>query len=324
MRAAQPLQLFAPAASRELAGQVAARLGVAPGELEEREFEDGEHKARPLVDVRGGDVFVLHALYGEPQPGRGVNDKLCRLLFLLGALRDAGAARLTAVLPYLCYARKDRRTKDYDPVTTRYVAALLEAVGVDRVVAVDVHNPAAYENAFRCPTVHLEPHALFADHFASRLAGEEVVVLSPDAGGVKRAEAFRQALEVRFDRPLGSAFMEKYRSAGEVWGGTLVGQVQGRTVIVCDDLVASGTTLVRAARACRQAGAKAVWAAASHGLFVGSAGEQLRDPALEGLVVLDTVPPLRLPPAVAQAKLEVLDSSPLLAGVVERLHAGAC
>src|ERR1019366_8766802 len=128
---------------------------------------DGEHKARPLHDVRGHDAFVLHSLHGDPT--QSANDKLCRLLFFCGALKDAGAAQVTAVTPYLCYQRKDRRTKPRDPIITRYVAALFEAMRIDRVVTLEVHNLAAFENAFRCPTWHIESAPLLAAHFAPLL-----------------------------------------------------------------------------------------------------------------------------------------------------------
>src|SRR5690606_21695546 len=173
------LLLFALNATRALGLRVAERLGVALSPHEEREFEDGEHKARPLVSVRDRDVYVMHSLHGEP--GASVNDKLLRLLFFLGAVRDAGAARVTAVLPYLAYGRKDARTKPRDPLTTRYVAALFEAVGVDRVVALEVHNLAAFQNAFRCRTEHLDTAVLFARHFAAALpAATPLAVVSPD------------------------------------------------------------------------------------------------------------------------------------------------
>src|SRR5208282_6620135 len=137
--------------SRDLAERVAGRLEVALAVHEERNFEDGEHKTRALQDVRGHDVFVLHSLHGDASESG--NDKLCRLLFFCGALKYAGAERVTAVTPYLCYARKDSRTKPNDPIITRYVAALFEAIGTDAVMTLDVHNPAAFENAFRRPTV---------------------------------------------------------------------------------------------------------------------------------------------------------------------------
>src|SRR6187455_2239428 len=144
----QRLRIFAPAATAEFGEAVSRVLGQPLAAHEERDFEDGEHKIRPLDVVRDADVYVLQSLHGGPR--ESANDKLCRLLFFIGALRDAGAARVTVVAPYLCYARKDRRTKPHDPVTTRYIAQLFEAVGAEAVVTLEVHNPAAYENAFRC------------------------------------------------------------------------------------------------------------------------------------------------------------------------------
>ncbi len=247
------LCLFALTESRPFGERVAAGLGVALSRHEEREFEDGEHKVRPLEYVRGADVYVMQSLYAEP--GRSVNDKLCRLLFFIGALKDASAQRVTAVMPYLCYARKDRRSKPRDPVTTRYVAQLLEAAGVDHVVTLDVHNLAAFENAFRCGKDHLEARPLFVDYLADELAGRAAVVVSPDVGGVKRAEALRLTLSRRTGREAGMAFLEKYRSQEVVSGEAVVGDVQGKVALIIDDLIASGGTLARAARACRKRGA---------------------------------------------------------------------
>jgi len=312
------LSLFALNASREFGWRVAEALGVPLAAHEEREFEDGEHKARPLESVRGRDVYVVHSLYGDAS--QSVNDKLVRLLFFLGALKDASAGRITAVLPYLCYARKDRRTKTRDPVSTRYLATLLETVGTERVVTLDVHNLAAYENAFRIRAEHLEARKLFVDHFSALLGGEEAAVVSPDVGGVKRAEAFREALERRLKRPVARAFMEKQRSAGVVSGERLVGEVVGRVVIIIDDLISSGTTLARAAAAC--GGARKIYAAASHGLFAQKAGEVLGASAIERLVVTDTVPPFRLAAGAARDKLTVLDTAPLFAEAIRRMHSG--
>jgi ribose-phosphate pyrophosphokinase len=261
---------------------------------------------------------VLHSLYGDAS--QSVNDKLVRLLFFLGALRDASAARITAVLPYLCYARKDRRTKTRDRVSTRYLAMLLETVGTERVVTLDVHNLAAYENAFRIRAEHLEAKKLFVDHFSGLLGGEEAAVVSPDVGGVKRAEAFREALERRLKRPVARAFMEKQRSAGVVSGERLVGEVSGRVVIIIDDLISSGTTLARAAAAC--GGARKIYAAASHGLFAQKAGEVLGASAIERLIVTDTVPPFRLAAGAARDKLTVLGTAPLFAEAIRRMHTG--
>jgi hypothetical protein len=140
---------------------------------------------RPLQDVRGQDVFVVQALCGDAHAS--ANDKLCRLLFFIATLKDAGAARVTACLPYLAYARKDRRTQLRDPVTTRYVAALFDAVNADRVVVLDVHNEAAFDNAFRCETIRVEAAEIFAEYLAKRAEASRIVVASPDIGGVKRA-----------------------------------------------------------------------------------------------------------------------------------------
>jgi len=314
------LSLFALSASGDLGRRVAGALGVTLAPHEEREFEDGEHKARPLESVRGRDVFVVASLYSDDR--QSVNDKLVRLLFFLGALRDASAGRITAVIPYLCYARKDRRSKPRDPVSTRYVAGLLETVGADRVVTLDVHNLAAYENAFRIRADHLEARRLFVEEFVPRIGGNPVVVVSPDVGGVKRAEAFRQALSRRLGREAGGAFLEKYRSAGVVSGEAVVGDVEGRIAIILDDLISTGGTISRAVAACRSRGARAVYAAATHGIFVGAASRMVADPGLERLVVTDTIPPFRLDPALVRDKLTVLDTAPLFAEAIRRIHTG--
>jgi ribose-phosphate pyrophosphokinase len=313
------LALFSLNSGHALLERVCRRLGVSPGRHEERDFEDGEHKIRPLESVRGRDVYVLSSLFRDA--ALSVNDKLARVLFFIGALRDAGAARITAVAPYLCYARKDRRTKPRDPVTTRYVAALFEALAVDRMVVVDVHNPAAYQNAFRIPTVHLSAAPLLVEALASRVGERDVVVVSPDAGGVKRADHFREVLEQQLERPVGFALMEKFRSEGVVRSGAVVGEVEGRVAIILDDLIASGTTLVRAATACRERGATAAYAAVTHGVFASTAERSLDEVALERLVVTDTIPVNRLDPVFVRRRIDVIDCAPLLAEAIARLHA---
>jgi ribose-phosphate pyrophosphokinase len=314
------LRLFAPGKDPTFGQAVSRVLGVPPDPLEERDFEDGEHKSRPLVSVRDRDVFVVQSLFGDPE--RSVNDKLCRLLFFLGALRDGAAGRITAVVPYLCYARKDQKTKSRDPVITRYVAALFEAVGTDRVVTLDVHNPAAFQNAFRCGTDHLEARPLLIRHLLPELAGREVAVVSPDVGGVKRAERFREALAGRLDATVSSAFMDKRRSEGVVTGNVLVGDVEGRVALLVDDLIGTGTTMARAARACVGAGATEVLALATHGLFLEGAREVVEDPALSRVLVTNTVPPFRLDPELVRRKVEVVDAAPLVAEAIRRINEG--
>lgn len=314
------LRLFAPSESRGLGEKIAANLDMALTRHEEREFEDGEHKIRPLENVRNKDVFVIHSLYGDA--ALSVNDKLCRLLFFLGALKDASASRVTAVLPYLCYARKDRKTMPRDPLTTRYIAQLLETVGTDRIVVFEVHNRAAFQNAFRCHTDHLEAKNLFVEHFAPLVQDRPVVVVSPDLGGAKRAEDFRQALSRRLRQEAGMAFLEKYRSTRKISGEAVVGDLDGKVAIIIDDMISTGGTLARAAQACRRRGAYCVYAAASHGLFVGDADRALGDSPLEQLVISNSVQPYRLEDHAARTKLTLLDTAPLFASAIQRIHSG--
>ena len=226
------------------------------------------------------------------------------------------------MIPYLCYARKDRKTKSRDPVTTRYIADILEAVGVDGVVTLDVHNLAAYQNAFRCRTDHLEAKKLFVEYFVSYLTNEELVVVSPDIGGVKRAEQFREALEKTIDTPVVSAFMEKKRSAGVVSSEAVVGEVEGKIAIIIDYMIASGGTIARTVEACHQRRAAKIYTAASHGLFVSNADKNLVESELAQLVITDSVPPFRLQSGAVRAKLEVLNSAPLFSEAIRRIHSG--
>ena len=313
-----PLMVFALGASAELGGAISTALQQPLARHEEREFEDGEHKARPLDDVGGADVYVVQSLHGGPQ--QSANDKLCRLLFFIGALKDAGAARVTAVTPYLCYARKDRRTKPNDPVTTRYIAGLFESVGTDCAVTLEVHNPAAFENAFRCRTVALTGTPLFVDFAKKNLANEKLVVVSPDAGGMKRAEMLREALEASLGRPIGKGLAEKHRSAGVVSGDLFTGDVAGMTALIVDDLISTGGTLLRTARSARAAGAKRAIAAVTHGLFMQGSAEVIADPALDQIVVSDAVPPFRLAQGRQSSKLAIVSAAPLLAEAIRRLH----
>lgn len=318
-RAAGPAVL-ALGSSRDLGVGIAREIGIELTPHEDRTFEDGEHKIRPLASVRDRDAYVVHSLHGE---GRETGaDKLLRLLFFIGALRDAGAARVTAVVPYLCYARKDRQTKPRDPVATRYVAQLFEAVGADRVVVVDVHNVAAFQNAFRVETVALDAQAVFARHFAAKIGDAPAAVVSPDLGGEKRAELFRQRLEATLARPVAKGFMDKHRSMGEVSGELFAGDVTGRTAIILDDLISSGATMARTAAACRAHGATRVFLAATHGLFSHGAEAALRAAPVDEIVVTDTVP---LSPLIAERlgeRLTVVSVAGLLARAIERLHGG--
>lgn len=318
---------FALGSSAELGHAVARAGGFALAPHEERDFGGGEHKGRPLAEVRGRDVFVLHSLWGEA--GQSANDKLCRLLFFLAACRDHGAARLTAIAPYLCYSRKDRQTKPQDPVTTRYVGALFGAVGVDCVMTVDVHNLAAFQNAFRCRTLHLDTLGLFADLIAGNAGAAGLAVVSPDAGGVKRAQLLREAAVQATGREVGFGLMEKRRSSGAVSGQLFAGDVAGREVWIVDDIIAGGDTMLRAARACRDHGAARVHLLAAHALFAEDTLARLDDPAIDTVTLTDAAGPLAgaLTGAVAGAvaggagRFRVVSVADVIARAVHDLHA---
>lgn len=299
---------------------LATQLGVTLAPHEHRRFEDGEHKLRPLTDPRGHDAYVVHSLYGEPL--HSPQDKLLQLLVFIATLREHGAARVTAVLPYLAYARKDRQTKPFDPVTLRYVAQLMEAVGTAQCIVLEAHNVAAFQNAFRIPTMHLEAHRALESGALARVGQAALAVASPDPGGVKRAQLWRESLMQTLTRPVGFAMIDKRRSAGLVSSEHLVaGDVAGLTVLLLDDLIASGDTLRRAARALVQAGAKQVLACAAHGLFTSGAADALADDALSGIIVTDSVPAFRLPlNAAVRAKLSVASAAGVFAQAVRASH----
>jgi ribose-phosphate pyrophosphokinase len=295
-----------------------ARLELS--ELEERTFEGGEFKLRPLESVRGRTAYVLQSLAGSKTVSPA--DSFVRLLFLLNGLRDAGAVHRTAIIPYLAYARKDRRTQLRDPVNTRYVAQLLEASGADRIMALDVHNPAALDNAFRIPVDHLTALPMMAEHFVTRLRDANLVVVSPDVGGIKRAQLFQELMEVVAGQPVELAFLEKRRALGEVSTGRLVGDVDGRTALVVDDLCATGGTLIRAADKCREAGALAVHVAVTHaplevGIEAVAAAKSVTD-----VVVTDSVGIREQPGRSAGQKLVTLSVAPLFGQAVRRILSG--
>lgn len=311
----EPL-LFALGTSQPFGAQVAAELGLALAAHEERRFEDRESKLRPLVSVRGRDAYVLHSLHDEPVVG--VHDKLCELLFFIATLKDAGAARVTAVLPYLCYARKDRRTKPRDPVTTRYIAQLLEAMGVSVVVALEVHNRQAFDNAFRCRAEHLEARTLLSEAVLDRLGEQPFTVVSPDPGGLKRAELFRQALGERTGQEPNSAFVEKHRSEGKIHTGSMAGEVRGRVALIVDDLISSGATMLRAATACRDHGATTVIGVATHAVFLDAAAALWLSDGLDHLFITNSV--LSAPPASGRGKVHLVATEQLFARAISALH----
>lgn len=309
--------LFAPNASAELGTRIAASLRMSLSPSEEREFDGGEHKMRPLVDVCNEDAYVVQSLYGDASAS--ANDKLCRLLFFVGALRDAGAQRVTVVAPYLAYARKDRRTQPRDPVTTRYVATLMEAVGVDRLVTLEIHNEAAFDNAFRFHTVRLEGSDVFAEKIAEKVADQPVAVMSPDIGGVKRAQRLRECLARTLSRDVDLAFMEKRRASGVVSGETVVGELSGRAVVIYDDMIASGSTIHRACQAAREADARSVYVVVAHAAFQPSALKLFESRAADSVLVTDSIVPGPEFSRWLGAGLQVCSIAPLVGRTIQGL-----
>lgn len=311
------MKLFALPASSALGEAISKEIGEPLATWEERVFEDGESKLRPLEDVRGADAYVIQSLYGGPNDSP--NDKLCRMLFFIGALRTNWAKRVTSVVPYLAYARKDRQTKPRDPLTSRYVAELFEAMGTHRVVSLEVHNIVAFQNAFRCEALALDTRGVLLDRASQLVSDQLACVASPDPGGVKRAQLFREALERKIGRSVGFAFIDKRRSAGLVSGSLVSGDVKQARVLIVDDMIASGGTMVRAAGALLEAGAQDAWAIAAHGLFTSGSEEALVDTNISGWITTDTVPQFRLS-ANQIERVTCVSAALHFADAIRRLH----
>lgn len=279
--------LFALPEARDIGAPLAQALNTTLAPLEVRSFEDGEFKLRPLTPVRDADIYVVQSLHSAD--GLSVHDRLCRLLFFMSVLRDHGAARITVICPYLCYGRKDRRTKPFDPLTLRYVAQIIEAAGCDRLMTLEAHNVMAFQNAFRCETLHLEMATVFVGEIARDLSDKPLCVMSPDPGGIKRAQLFREALEAEFGEPVEFAFRDKRRSGGIRTSGAFAGDVAGKRVIIVDDMIVSGGTLLSAARAALEFGAYECVAVAAHGLFAQGSETLFETPELSRVMVSDSV-----------------------------------
>lgn len=313
--------IFAPSESRALGLAASERSGIALAALEEREYNGGEFKLRPLQSVRDRTVFVVQSL-AETQRAP-IALRLVRLLFLIHGLRDAGASRVVAVIPYLAYARKDRRTKSRDPVYTRYVAQQLEAAGADRVMVLDVHNASSIDNAFRIPVDHLSALPMMAAHFVQHLPHGKLAVVSPDIGGIKRAQLFRELLERKTEQEVELVFIEKRREGEVLSGGTIVGNPAGRAAIVLDDLCASGATLIKAATALRAAGATSVYATVTHtpledGLAALAAADEIAE-----VVVTDSVGYAPGSAALGKkGKVKILPCGELLGCAMARMLSG--
>jgi ribose-phosphate pyrophosphokinase len=282
-----PPCVMSPPESDALARAIARAANCEWAAVEERSFVGEEFTLRPLVPVRDRDVCVVQTL--APSAAAPITARLVRLLFLLAALRDAGARSRIAVIPYLAYARQERRGESGDPVHTRYVAELLQAAGMTHLIALDVHDLAAIDNAFRVPVEHLTARPVFIEWLAAQTLSEPLAVASPDIGGIKRAQSFREHLERRLDQAVELLFIEKRRAAGHLSAGhQIVGQAEGRHVVLIDDLCATGETLMRAAAALNQAGALRVSAAVTHVASAAGLRALCADPHLSQVLVTDS------------------------------------
>jgi ribose-phosphate pyrophosphokinase len=307
-----PPCLMSPPESDALGRTIARAANCEWAAVEERRFAGEEFTLRPLVPVRDRDVCVVQTL--APTAGVPIAARLVRLLFLLAALRDAGARSRIALIPYLAYARQERRGEGSAPVHTRYVAELLQAAGMTQLIALDVHDLAALDNAFQVPVEHLTARPLFIHWLAEQPLSETLAVASPDIGGIKRAQLFREQLERRLDQAVELLFMEKRRAAGHVSGQQIVGQAEGRHVLLIDDLCATGETLMRAAAAFHHAGAPRISAAITHVASAAGLHALCADPHLSQVLVTDSALTLEAgPQESAGGKLCVLPCAPLFA-----------
>ncbi|MCU0904135.1 MAG: ribose-phosphate diphosphokinase [Tabrizicola sp.] len=310
------MQIFDLTPLHPLGRDIAHAAGYPLAALEARSFSGGQHKMRPLESVQGRDVFVVSLMH--PETGMSVNDRLVRMLFFIATCRDHGADRVTAVAPWLPYARKDRITKAHDPVSSRYVAQLFEAVGTDAVVTVDVHNLSAFQNGFRCRTVNLDTRRLLSNEVAARAGDAPICIMSPDFGGVKRAELLRQAVELVSKKPAGFAVMEKHRSEGVLSGDLFAGDVAGHDVWIVDDMIESGETMLRAAQACRVRGAQSVHLLATHAFCDAQQVKRLLDAATSSLTVTDTAGAISL--ADPDPRIRTLGVASLIGKCLARMH----
>jgi ribose-phosphate pyrophosphokinase len=292
-------------ANPALASSIAKCLGIEVGRALVSRFSDGETQVRILENARGRHVFVLQPTCTP------VNENLMELLLMIDALHRASAKPITAVIPYFGYARQERKTAGREPISARAVANLLEAVGTDRVLTIDLHAP-AIEGFFNIPVDHLRASPILANYF-QKLGLADVAVVSPDSGGVARATRFADRLGASL------AIITKQRSwpgKAEVLG--MIGNVRDKTAIIVDDMISSGGTLLEAADLLLEQGARQIYASAIHPVFTPGAVERLRDASLAEVVVTDTIPYHDTTPP--WEKLTILSVAPLLAEAIARIH----
>ena len=276
------IKVFCGNANQPLAAEICQMMGTKLGESEVKSFADGEVSVSLYETVRGSDVFVVQSTC------KPVNDNLMELLVMIDALRRASAGRITAVIPYFGYARQDRKAKARDPISAKLVANMITAAGADRVLTMDLHA-SQIQGFFDIPVDNLLGNPIFVDYYAKKFGDkcEDMIVVSPDVGSVARARAFAQKLHMQM------AIVDKRRqkaNSSEVMN--IIGEVEGKHVILLDDMVDTGGSLCHAAKALVEIGhAKDVTACASHGVLSGPAIQRITDSVLDEVVFLNTIPP---------------------------------
>jgi ribose-phosphate pyrophosphokinase len=305
--------VFGGRASQELAGKIADRLGVDLGSVDLRTFANGEVYCRYNESIRGADVFLVQSTAANAAQDMTPNDSLMELLTMIDAAQGASAHRIIAVMPWFGYARQDKKSAPREPITARVVAKCLEAIGVDRVLTMDLHS-GQVQGFFEVPVDHMTSSPMLTQYFLDQGYTDDLVIVSPDAGRVKMARNFARKIGTHW------AVMEKERPAHQVAEiGYVVGDVQGKTAVLVDDMIDTAGTLCAAARTVREEGAARVIASATHGVFSGAAYERLayESSGIERIVVTDTVP---LRPG-APENITVLSTAQTLADSIRRIFA---
>lgn len=297
------MKLFACNSHPELAQEVADILGVELGKSTVSKFSDGEISVSIWESVRGKDVFIIQSTC-EP-----VNDNLMELLIMVDAMKRASARTVNAVIPYYGYARQDRKAKARDPITAKLVADLLTAAGVSRVVTMDLHAP-QIQGYFNIPVDHMVGLPVLTQYFIDK-ALDDVVVVSPDHGSVKRARDLAKKLNC----PI--AIVDKRRpepNKSEIMN--IIGDIDGKNCILLDDMIDTAGTITNAANAIKAMGAKSVYAMATHAVMSGPAIQRIQDSAIEELVILNTLP---IPEEKVLDKTVVLSVGPIFAETITRI-----
>ena len=297
--------VFTGNSNLSLVDKICENLGIEKGAYTVSTFSDGEISIDIGISVRGKDVFVIQSTSAP------VNTNLMELLILIDALKRASAGRINAVIPYYGYARQDRKTKAREPITSKLVADLLTKAGADRVVAMDLHA-GQIQGYFDIPVDHLTAIPYLARYFKDIVKEDDFVVVSPDLGGVTRTRKFANELNL----PI--AIIEKRRpkaNVSEVMN--IIGDVDGKSVILVDDIADTAGTITKAADALKKRGAKYVYGAATHGVLSGPAIERIENSSLEKFVITDTI---ELPEEKKIDKIDVVSVAPIFASAIRRIN----